>query len=97
MKKGTKVFIIQRVTANRNHSKLEKQKSSKVEKGKAKFKLPVIVYNGYKFEDTAVKIMITRVNNDLDFKLNNVYNIHPNLLSIPSEQTWNIVFNAMDK
>ena len=96
LKKGTKVFIIQHVIPNRNHTKLDKPKSSKVEKSKQKLKLCAIVFADYRFEDTSVKIMI-KMKKDLNLKLENIYHIHPSLLSVPSEKSWDIILNSIVK
>jgi len=94
--KGTKVFIVQNVIPNRNHNRLNKQKNSKVTKSKQKPKIPAMVVSDYKREDTSVKIHIV-TQNIMNLKLNHLYSIHANLLSVPTETSWNIVFSASQK
>jgi len=95
LKKGTKVFIVQHVTSNRNHTKLDKSKTSKIKKEKQKIKLPATIYSDYQREDTSVKILIM-VQNDMNLKPNNIYHIHPNFLSVPTEKSWDIIVNIVD-
>ena len=94
LKKGTKVFIVQNVQANRNHTKLDKPKPQKLKKDKQKIKLPAIVFSDYQREDASVKIIVV-VQNEIKLKLDNIYHIHPNFLSIPTETSWEIIFNNM--